>query len=263
MFSFLTVTLYIVAWAYLVRQTVKKEPFSAKTLLAIIGGGIVAHVFSVYYSVYSPEGVQLGIFKVSSLFFVVINAVVWLSSLKKPLHNLYLGLLPLSLMAVAISLFFSSPITKADALSPGILAHILLSILAYSLLTIATLQAVLLSYQNRKIRSKHPGSIMGLMPPLQTMETLLFELVWGGILFLTLSIVTGFLFVDDFMAQKLSHKAVFSIISWVIYATLLTGRHFMGWRGKIAIRWVVGGFIALMIAYFGSKLVLEVILSAN
>lgn len=101
---------------------------------------------------------------------------------------------------------------------------------------------------------------MGLLPPLQTMEALLFELVWAGMLFLTLSIITGFIFIDDFFAQKLSHKTVFSLLSWGIYATLLTGRHFIGWRGNTAIRWVLGGFTALMLAYFGSKLVLEVIL---
>ena len=102
---------------------------------------------------------------------------------------------------------------------------------------------------------------MGIMPPLQTMEALLFDIVWAGFLFLTLSIITGAIFIEDMLAQKLSHKTVFSILSWLIYAVLLTGHQIQGWRGASAVRWVLGGFAALMLAYFGSKLVIEVILA--
>ena len=91
----------------------------------------------------------------------------------------------------------------------------------------------------------------------------MFELVWAGFILLSLSIATGFIFIDDFMAQKLSHKTFFSIASWVIYAVLLWGRTALGWRGMQAVKWTLGGFSALMLAYFGSKLVLEVILKAN
>lgn len=263
MFSLITITLYLAAWVFLVHNVIRREQMKTKAVSLVILAGLIIHCFSVYFSIHSNDGIKLGTFKISSLFFVVINAIVWLSSIKKPLLNLFLGLLPLSVISIISSLVFDSPITRTEDLSPGLLTHILLSILAYSLLTIASLQAILLAYQNKKLRSRHPGAVMGLMPPLQTMETLLFELVWGGMLFLTLSIVTGFMFVDDFMAQKLSHKSVFSVLSWAIYAILLTGRHFIGWRGMTAIRWVLGGFVALMLAYFGSKLVLEVIIGVN
>ena len=263
MFSVLAILFYLASWALLVRGVSRKERTASSIVFAAISLGIAAHIFSVYYSLHTSEGIQLGIFKISSLFFLVINTLVLLSSLKKPLHNLFLGLLPLSVTAILVSLFLSSPITKAEHLSSPLLIHILLSIIAYSLLTIASLQAILLAYQNSKLRSKHPVSIIGFLPPLQTMETLLFEIIWGGMLFLTLSIATGFFFIEDFFEQKLSHKAVFSVASWVIYAILLGGRHYLGWRGTTAIRWALGGFVALMIAYFGSKLVIEVILGAN
>ena len=142
-----------------------------------------------------------------------------------------------------------------------IITHILLSVLAHSLLAIATLQALLLSYQYKKLKTRHPKGLIGILPPLQTMETLMFELVWAGFALLTLSILSGLIYLDNIFAQHLAHKTVFSILAWFIYATLLWGRHSIGWRGIIAIRWVLVGFAALMLAYFGSKIVLEVILA--
>ena len=100
-----------------------------------------------------------------------------------------------------------------------------------------------------------------LLPPLQTMETLLFEMLWVGQVLLTLSIVTGFLFFEDLFGQRLVHKTVFSLLAWLVYAILLWGRHRNGWRGSQAVRWTLGGFAALMLAYFGTKLVLEFILA--
>ena len=262
MFSALAIILYAVAWSLILKNALNKEPKSSLAMMIILAG-IIAHFFSVYFSLHSEAGMQLGVFKVSSLFMLVINMIVGLSSLKKPLHNLFLGLLPLSVLSILIGLIFSSPITAKEHISSGTVVHILLSILAYSLLTIASLQAILLAYQNKMLRTKHPSNVMGFLPPLQTMETLMFELVWGGMVFLTLSILVGFVIIEDFLGQKLRHKTTFTVISWLIYATLLGGRHFLGWRGISAIRWVLGGFIALMLAYFGSKFVIEVILGGK
>ena len=78
---------------------------------------------------------------------------------------------------------------------------------------------------------------------------------------LTLSLVTGVIFVDDIFAQQLAHKTFFSILAWCIYAVLLWGRHQLGWRSQTAARWTFGGFVALMLAYFGSKFVLELLLN--
>ncbi len=138
--------------------------------------------------------------------------------------------------------------------------HVILSIIAYSLLTIASLQAVFLAYQNHLLKTKQHITQTRFLPPLQTMESLLFELLWAGEILLTLAIISGFWFLEDMFAQHLIHKTVFAIAAWSIYAGLLWGRHFRGWRGNKAIRWTLAGFISLMLAYFGTKIVLEVIL---
>ncbi|TVZ38474.1 ABC-type uncharacterized transport system permease subunit [Alteromonadaceae bacterium 2753L.S.0a.02] len=259
MFSVATVVLYLAAWALLLRALMRREPIKANSLLLVIAAGTAVHFIAVLSSIKTPLGYQFGFFKVPSLFFAVINMVVVLSSLRKPLHNLFLFLLPLAVTAVVVSEFEDSTKTSHH-LNIEVISHILLSILAYSMLTIASLQALLLAYQNYQLRHKHLRGVMGLLPPLQTMETLLFELVWAGEVLLTSSIISGIMFTTSFSEQHLSHKTVFSILSWLIYALLLWGRHTLGWRGAAAIRWTLGGFAALMLAYFGSKLVLELIL---
>jgi ABC-type uncharacterized transport system permease subunit len=102
---------------------------------------------------------------------------------------------------------------------------------------------------------------MRTFPPVQTMEALLFELIWAGEILLTLSLLSGFLFYDDLFAQKLVHKVVFSLVAWAVYAILLWGRYFQGWRGNKAIRWTWAGFSAILLGFIGSKFVVEFILS--
>ena len=97
-------------------------------------------------------------------------------------------------------------------------------------------------------------------PPLQAMESLLFQMISTGLLFLSVSLLSGFIFIEDLFAQHLVHKTILSIVAWFIFSSLLIGRKRYGWRGKTAIRWTLYGFLSLLLAYFGSKLVLEVIL---
>ena len=140
------------------------------------------------------------------------------------------------------------------------LSHILLSILAFSLISIAALQALFLAYQNHQLKHKNPTGLVSKLPPLQTMEMLLFELLWVGITLLSLSILSGILYLQNIFAQHLVHKTVLSIIAWCVFAVLLWGRHYSGWRGSTAIRGTLVGFAFLVLSYFGSKFVLELIL---
>lgn len=261
MASYITIAFYICAWAYILDALIrKKQSVTSHVVLAVVAIGLLSHAIAIYGSLVKPEGLELGFFKVASLFFFVINLLVLVSALRRPLHNLFVFLMPFSIIALVVNGLYDGPITEGSKLHPGIVAHILLSIMAYSLLTIASVQALLLAYQSRQLKAKHFHGVMGIMPPLQTMEALLFDIVWAGFLFLSLSIVTGVIYIEDIFAQKLSHKTVFSVLSWIIYAVLLTGRQVYGWRGGAAIRWVLGGFAALMLAYFGSKFVIEVII---
>ncbi|MAN51972.1 MULTISPECIES: cytochrome C assembly family protein [Marinimicrobium] len=258
----LAAALYLLTGAYLIWTLLQGREPHRRHLLIAVAVALVVHGIGVYQLVALPRAIELGFFRVSSLLFWVINAVVLLSSLRKPLHNLFILLLPLSALGIIASLLGRNASGHPLVLDYTLASHVLLSILAYSLLTIATLQALLLAWQNHQLKHRHPTGRVRLLPPLQTMEALLFELLWAGHLALTLSIISGFVFLDDLFAQHLAHKTVFSLAAWVIYSVLLGGRHYLGWRGYTAIRWTLGGFLLLMLAYFGSKLVLELILGA-
>src|SRR5258708_1667826 len=94
------------------------------------------------------------------------------------------------------------------------------------------------------------------------MERLLFRVILAGFAFLTLTLLTGIVFSETLFgrAMKFDHKTVFAVVSWFIFAALLAGRYFYGWRGRTALRWTLAGFVALLLAYVGSRFVLEVIL---
>jgi len=93
------------------------------------------------------------------------------------------------------------------------------------------------------------------------MEALLFELIAIGFIVLSIALATGFLYLDDMFAQHLAHKTILSILAWCTFATLLWGHFHFGWRGRVAVRWTIIGFTVLMLAYFGSKFVLELMLN--
>lgn len=259
--SGVAVLCYLGAWALLLHYALRHQTIQASKVLSIVGVGVIAHSLSAWQAIQLSQGFSFGFFKVASVIFWAINLIVVFSSIRKPLHNLFILLLPFSVVAILVSVVFAASTKTTPHIGPGIFLHILLSILAYAIFTIASVHALLLAWQNRKLKLKQPNRVMGLLPPLQTMETLLFEFVWVGEVLLTLALITGSLFLENIFAQHLSHKIVFSFIAWLIYATILFGRHRLGWGGMSVIKWTLGGFVALAIAYFGSKFVLELLLT--
>lgn len=185
--------------------------------------------------------------------------VLLVVSLVKPVLNVATGLLPLAGLTLLLAVGLPSP-ERGTGMTPGIALHALSSALAFALLAIAAIQAVLLGVQNQALRHHHIRGVVQSLPPLTTMERILFELIWAGMILLTLSIVSGFLFIDNMFAQHLAHKSILSLAAWVIFATLLFSHHRLGWRGMRAVRWTLGGCLVLLIAYFGSKFVLEILL---
>jgi ABC-type uncharacterized transport system permease subunit len=258
--NLIAILIYTAAAAYFGSQFIRQRQIQPKHLLGTAALALVVHGIGVYGISVTSTGLIFSLFSVSSLIFWVINVIVLFSSMKKALHNLFLLLFPLSAMSVLTSITATNPEWQ-HSLNYSLAAHVILSVLAYSLLTIASLHALILAYQNHALKNKSRIASARLFPPLQTMESLLFELLWVGEILLTLAILSGFYFLEDMFAQHLVHKTVFALIAWFIYALLLWGRHQMGWRGNKATRWALAGFICLMLAYFGTKMVLELILN--
>ncbi len=183
-----------------------------------------------------------------------------MSSLSKPVENLGIVLMPAAALTVLAALANPGVHLLPNDAAWALKLHVIVSLLAYSVLSIASVQAVLLAIQDHHLRRHQPGGFVRALPPLQTMESLLFEMISVGFVLLTAALGTGFVFLEDMFAQHLGHKTMLSIIAWVLFAVLLWGRYRFGWRGKVAIRWALTGFAVLLLAYFGSKAVMELIL---
>ncbi len=144
-----------------------------------------------------------------------------------------------------------------------IAAHIVLSVIAYALLTIAVAFALALGLLDRRLRTRKPLGWMKMLPSVEALEAGTFQALVAGFAVLTLALFSGFIFVEDLFAQHLIHKTVLSCLAWVVFAVLLFGRWQFGWRGRTAASWTVSGFALLALAYFGSKIVLEAILGKH
>ncbi|MDY7563653.1 cytochrome c biogenesis protein CcsA [Pseudomonas sp. RTC3] len=232
-----------------------------KRLLCLLGGfAVIAHGLSLYTQLITPVGLGLDFFSAASLIAVAVIALTMLACARIPVENLLVLLFPLGLATVLLAQFAPTGTVQPIDEAPGILAHILLSILAYGMFTIAVFQALLVLVQDHQLKHKRPSGLIKNFPPLQTMESLLFGFLWAGWGLLSLSLISGWLFVENLFAQHLVHKTLLACLAWVVFSVLLWGRNRLGWRGHKAIRWTLGGFCLLMLAYFGSKLVREFIL---
>ncbi len=260
--SFLAIVLYSVSSALLVRRLLRhavgERPPHLSLFLGLAAVGL--HGAVLFHLVFSAQGLDLSFFKAASLVSWLAALLVLLAAMSRPVENLGIAVLPLAaLLLLLTELSPVQPDTLRDV--PAELEwHIVLSILAYSLLSIAALQAALLYVQDRHLHNKQPGGFIRALPPLQTMESLLFQMIALGFVVLSLALLSGMVAIDDLFAQHLVHKTVLSILAWVVFGVLLWGRWQFGWRGRTAIRWSLTGFVVLMLAYFGSKLVLEFIL---
>ncbi len=220
----------------------------------------ILHIFSVKLTLFPGPHLLLDFYKVPSLIFAVISIISLLALCRKmDIVNLVVIMLPFTIISILASLFIQSPIAKIIS-EQGVITHIILSVLAYSLLTLATAQALLLAYQEHFLKQHTFNGLFRYLPPLQTMDKMLIELIIYGFIFLTLSILSGFIFLDDMFAQHLIHKSILSLLAWVIFAFFLFGHFAFGWRGTTAAKLTIIGFIVLMLSYFGSKFALEIIL---
>ena len=209
--------------------------------------------------IYQSEGLNLNFFAAFSLVGWLISVQILLAAYFMRIESLGIAVFPISGVASIFASLGFTPhlISTADSTIQG---HILISIVAYALITLGAFQAGLLAYQDHALRTHQPGGLIRFLPPLHEMESFLFVCLGFGFVCLSVSLVSGFFYLEDIFAQHLVHKTVLSIVAWFILGILMFGRHKFGWRGKKAIRWTLTAFVFLMLAFFGTKLVLEFIL---
>lgn len=223
---------------------------------------LALHGLLLYLSLSVGGGLNLGLTNAVSAIFWLTTLIYWLTSLRHNIHSLQAFALPPAALGVLLQTWWPENHLLPYADQPLFKLHLSIAFIAYALLTFAALHAVLMAVAERALHRKHSLIRLPEFPPLISMEKLLFRIIALGFGLLTVTLVTGIAFTEQLFHQALqfNHKTIFTIISWGIFAALLAGRYFYGWRGRTAVRWTLSGFGVLLLAYVGSKFVLEILL---
>ena len=189
-------------------------------------------------------------------------ALYWIESLVYSVEGMLPLVLPVAALAVPLPAIFPGlEPSGAQVAATEFRLHLALAMIAYSLFVIALLHAALMAVAERQLHGKI-SLLVSNLPPLLTLEKLLFRVIGAAFVFLTLTLATGIAFSETLFGRALraDHKTIFALLSWATFGLLLLGRLFYGWRGRTALRWTLTGFLMLLLAYVGSRFVLEVVL---
>lgn len=255
----LSILLYAGAVALLLKHSGANKGQN-KYPLYVAASAIFFHALILHSIIFTEQGIDIGFFSALTFTALLMATILVIASFSLPISCLGLLVYPFALITLILRVNSDQQHLLTDLLDSGLQTHILFSLLAYSLLSIAVAQALLLYIQDKYLHNKHPSGFLQSLPSLESMEILLFRIIALGIVALSISLLSGFIYLDDMFAQHLVHKTILSIIAWAIFVTLLWGHYKFGWRGKIAIKWSLTGFTLLMLAYFGSKFVIELVL---
>lgn len=254
---------YLGATALLVGAELRDRSGLRLTGLLLAAFAVIFHAVALYLAIDSATGRDVNFLNMLSLSTLLVMAVLLVTAAAS--HRVEACLIALPGAALCLALQWLVPIEPLmlGSLSAAARLHIISSLLAYSLLSIAAINALMLAAQDYGLR--HPRLIHRLefLPPLTVIETIMFRLILIGWLLLSLSLASGLVFIEDLFAQHLLHKTVLTILSWLLFGLLLLGRWRLGWRGRRAVRWTLAAMLVLALGYFGSKLVLEVLLDRN
>ncbi len=224
---------------------------------------ILMHGALIGHQIFHAGALTIGINEALSLFTWQSALLLWAFCWREPLRILGVFIYPLAGFCAVWAAFYPTPVGDIPLLDWKARIHITLSLLSAGVLTLAAVQACTLALQDQFLHQHRQGQTLGALPPLQTMERMLFQLIGIGFFLLSLTLLSGMWFIRDWMAQHLAHKTILSITAWLLFGTLLWGRWRYGWRGRTAIRWTLSGYALLITAYFGSKIILEQILGRH
>jgi len=256
---FIAAALYLVATALLVRNVAREGRLAAPGWLAPAGLAVLLHGgYHVAVALHTAGGPDLHFFAALSLVGLGMAALTTLVGARGRMATLGVVVFPLA--ALLLLAYHGHGHEPSPALGWRLEVHAWLALLAYATLAIAALLAIMLWLQERALRRRDFHRWLRALPPMTELETLLFRTIAVGFVLLSLTLLTGLLFVEDFLAQRLLHKTVLSVLSWLVFGALLIGRWRYGWRGSKAVHWTLTAMALLLLAFFGSKFVLELIL---
>ena len=232
------------------------NPALSTSLIAILSHGIY-----VVLEIKTDSGIDLSFFNVVCLVSLAVNMAVLLASIRQPVHTLFFIVFSIAILTIFSSMLVGTTAAPRPNISAELLTHIVMSVFAYSLLALTACQAAILLIFEGRLRRHMSLRFLRSLPPLETMEAVLFQWLSTGLFLLTIAISSGFIFLyDQFSEHVTQHHTVLSMASWTVYTIIFMGHYFFGWRGNITSRWILVGFVLLMTGYFGTKFVIEFVL---
>jgi ABC-type uncharacterized transport system permease subunit len=223
---------------------------------------LVGHAFLVSGAIVVVDAVDFSLANALSALACLIALFAWLGALTRSLPGVAIVALPVAALAAWLPLLFANPHRFSFTEEPWAALHIAIALIAFALLIVAMMQALILMGLEKRLHRGLTEPNAGELPPLLTLERFLFRIVGAGYALLTLTLATGIVFSEQVFGRPLTfnHKTIFSLLAWFAFGALLVGRRRFGWRGRTALNWILSGSALLLLAYIGSKFVLEVIL---
>ena len=223
---------------------------------------LLLHGWLGWRAVVTPEGLDLSFANAVSVVAGLIAVVAWVSGLLTKLPAIGTVVLPVAAVASLLPALVASPHRFEYGGASLATAHVAVALVSYAIFLVAALQALVLMGLEKRLHRRLPDPESAALPPLLTLERFLFRLVAVGFVLLTLTLMSGMLFTEQLFGKPLqfTHKSVFSVLGWITFGALLFGRWRYGWRGRVALRWIIAGTVFVFLAYLGYKFVLEVLL---
>lgn len=259
-------TLYIGA-AFLYAICAMLPSREGRLISAMTAGAWLLHAGALWIDMFAPGTVRLGFAQMLSAALWVSVGAYWVENRNFALDGLRRLVMPSAAAVALLPVVYRGSLMQLQEMAPAFGWHVAVAILAYSTLTIAAFHAVLMALQESRLHTRAApsgwlSSAIDQLPALLTMEKLLFRLIWIGFILLTLTVLSGIVFTEQLFGRVMNwdHKSVFTLLSWILFAALLVGRSWRGWRGKTALRFTLAGFALLVLAYVGSRFVLQAVL---
>lgn len=257
--SILTIVCYVVA-AIIQSMSLMGYRRYAKSWMFLLGFvAVCLHGLLLHKWIDVAAGQNLNFFNLFSLTVWLIAVLVLVMALFRSVEVLVLFSFPVAAVSILLVLRFPEAEIVHTAMNPDALFHILLSIITFCVLCVAGLLAILLALQEALLRRVQGTGFMEKLPPLESLERLLFQVMGFGFVLLSVLIMTSLYFYYDVLwhSVALLQKTLLAATTWIIFAILLLGRFAWGWRGRKAIYGTLIGVVLLFLAYFGSKIVLR------
>ena len=239
--------------------TASLSPATGNMPIAVGAVAVVLHSADIVLAAYNYGSLSSSFFDALSLTALIVVVATMISQYSQHVMTLLLPVYLFAASAVLAAALLGHH-AAIEANSSGMLLHIVSSIAGYSIVFVAALHALQLYAAEKNLRAGITRPWLQSLPPLQTLESHLFHLIALGWLVISIAIASGALYVENLLDQQLLHKTVFSIVSWLLLSALLAGRSLYGWRGRTAVRWTLGAFVALLLGYLGSKFMLDIVL---